>query len=523
MMDSGTARVLRRFLKPEAEVVSEIEVAVQLPLTIAKTASESLQNQISNQLRALIVDGHLRPGTRLSSIRDMATQLDVSLNTAKLAYQRLISEGYLVASTANGTFVAPSLPDERMYSVRVLGPETRAERHATRFAPRFPGRGAIIDRTPLADGTIDFWAGLTDPRSFPVKEWRHMVNTHLQDASADLSDYGNAAGLESLRCAIAEHLSRARGFRPDPQQVVVTAGIQEALCVASVLFVQPGTIAVSESPGYKGATAAFIGFGARVIGVGVDDDGLMVDQLPSERAALAYVTPSHQHPTGHVLPLSRRHALLDWASHNGAFILEDDYDSDFCFENSPLPALAAIDPYGCVIYLGTFSKTMGAGLRLGYMVLPPELVDAATHVKAMFSFGQPWLEQAVMADYINSGAYALRLRRLRRDRQARLDCLLQALRHFFGEVILGGVSGGMHVVWHLPADIPSSTALRQAALGVGVRIYSPEAGGADITDCKGLNERLLVFGYAALTPEEIWEGVRRLASLQLVPRPRVAK
>ena len=493
--------------------MSEIKVPVQLPLSVSSNRSETLQDQICTQLRERVTDGRLKLGTKLTSIRELAAQLDISLNTVKLAYRQLVSEGYLETFGAKGTFITHMLPEEGLFSQRPAKIEATVKRHPDRFPPAFRNPGRIITREPSSDKVIDFWAGRTDPRSFPIREWRNLTNFHLQQSRANLTDYVEAAGLAKLRHAIADHLARARSFRPEPEQIIITAGIQETLNIAARLFLKRGAMAVVETPCYKGASYVFQSLGAEISRVEVDEDGLRVDQIPEGPAALAFVTPSHQYPTGNLMSMERRDALLDWASQSGAYILEDDYDSDFRFEHSPLPALTAIDKSGCVIYLGTFSKAMGAGLRLGYMVLPPELVDIATSVKMLFSYSHPWLVQAVMADFINSGDYAKQLRQVRQDRMHRRDFLHETLQHHFGEVTLRGLTDGMHVVWHLPPELPSSSALQQAVRPLGVRIYTPESGGADITGCENLNECLLVFGYASLSNETIWEGIRRLASV----------
>lgn len=490
------------------------ETPISVPLTISRKGPDTLQQQISSQLRQMIVDRQLPPGTRLSSIREFARQLDVSVNTVRFAYQELISEGIVTTAAAAGTFVASPLPQAQALAAASVPAEPAAKRHFHRFPPVFRGSGAIIDRARQREGVIDFWAGRTDPRRFPVREWRRLVNLHLQHSAGNLTDYGDPAGFAPLRQAISDHLARARGFRPTPEQVLITGGIQQALSVVAMLLLAPGSGVVTELPTYHGATAVFRGFGAHVIRVPVDNDGLVTDRLPNEPVALSYVTPSHQHPTGHIMSMERRARLLDWSARNGAYVIEDDYDSDFCFESGPLPALASLDTRGSVIYLGTFSKTMGAGLRLGYMVVPEELVDVATNVMAMVSFGRPWLDQAVMADYIASGSYALRLRQLRTTSGARLDDLREALRHYFGDAAITGLGDGMHVIWHLPPEMPSSTAMCQAALPHGVRVYSPKAGGADVTGFEAENERMLIFGYASLTSEEIWTGLARLASVR---------
>ena len=490
-----------------------LDVAVQLPLTVDKHAHDFLQQQIAGQIRALIRDGRLPLGAKLTSIRELALQLDLSLNTVKLAYQELISEGYLETSEARGTFVAHVLPDGAAPTTPPVAPRVSAgERHPALYPPPFPV-GPRVNRRPAPDpSVIDFWPGRTDPRAFPTREWGHLITSRLQEADSRLTDYGDAAGFDALRAAIAEHLGRARGFKPEVEQIVVTSGIQEALAILSRMLVAPGDTAIVEGPCYSGASRTLAGFGGRLHRVPVDDLGLRAADLPEARAACIYVTPSHQFPLGHTMALSRREALLSWAGRTGAYIVEDDYDSDFRFESSPLPALAALDGRGSVIYLGTFSKAMGAGLRLGYMVLPHELVEHACVIKSVLCVCQEWLNQAAMADYIAGGDYARRLRRMRLDRRERRDVLFRELQRHFGSIILRGLSGGMHVVWHLPQGVARASTLQRSALAAGVRVYTPAAAGADMSGFESLDDALLVFGYASLAADEISRGIAALAN-----------
>jgi GntR family transcriptional regulator/MocR family aminotransferase len=490
--------------------MNDSDIPVQLPLTISRSPEESLQQQVVRQIRLGIIDGRLPLGSRLTSIRELAAQLGLSLNTVKLAYQQLQSEGFLETSEARGTYVAHVLPDE---SVPPLVFKTPAHpvRHASLFPPAFAPQGRVNRRPPPDPAVIDFWPGRTDPRQFPAAPWRQLLLNRLRTADSHMTDYCDATGLSELREAIAAHLGRARGVRCDPSRVLVTSGIQEALSICAKLLVVPGAAAVTEAPCYMGASYVLAAAGARVARVRVDDHGLVTSELPEGPAALIYLTPSHQFPLGRTLTLERRLELLEWAARSGAYVLEDDYDGDFRFESSPLPALASLDGQGAVIYLGTFSKVMGAGLRLGYMVLPAELVGAAADIKSLFSVSHEWLTQAAMADYMASGDYVKRLRHMRLDRRERRETLFHALQRHFGDVMLRGLSGGMHLVWHLPRSFPPAQEVERKAAAAGIRVYSPQSAGADMTGCEGLNAAALVFGYASLTPEEIWRGIKALA------------
>jgi GntR family transcriptional regulator/MocR family aminotransferase len=221
---------------------------------------------------------------------------------------------------------------------------------------------------------------------------------------------------------------------------------------------------------------------------------------------------------GYTLSLERRLRLLDWASRNGTYILEDDYDSDFRYRGSPLTALMGLDRHGSVIYLGTFSKSMGAGLRLGYMIVPPQLVEAARTVKALLDNGHPWLEQAAMAEFLAGGSYANHLRRIRQLYRERRDCLIEVLRAHFGEVELSGQDSGMHVTWHLPRGYPAAAEVQRLAAGQGVGVYCLQGGAAYDFDGCAYSSRAIMLGYSSLDERQIGEGIRRVAALLQPPR-----
>lgn len=496
---------------PQNWPMDNLQTPLQMPLIVSRVSPVSLQDQIYSQIKQNITTQCLQRGVRLPSIRELSQQLHVSLNTVKLAYEQLLSEGYLVTSRGRGTFVTRSLPDDCLFSGENSVNGMDSERHASRFPPQFIGCSQTVSREMRFPPSIDFWVGRPDPDSFPLKIWQQLMVKNLQHAQTNLTDYGNPAGLEKLRQAIVDHLAQARGFRPDPCQVIVTAGIQEALNLASRLFISPGGTVATESPCYKGASYVFESYGARIIPTPVDEEGICVDSLPAERTGLLYITPSHQYPLGYILSMERRHKLLDWAAESGAYILEDDYDSDFRFERSPLPALRALDKRGSVIYLGTFSKSMGAGLRLGYMIVPKELIKPTITAKALFDNGNAWPVQATMADYMLSGGFTQHLRMIRQRCQLRRDHLLQELKRRFGDVKVSGLSSGMHIVWHLPASLPDAETIQRLAAEHDVGVYCPEGGAASVEGFPELNKRLLLFGYSSLSTTEITEGVARLS------------
>jgi len=483
----------------------------QLPINIDSNSQISLQDQLYKQIQQLILGGQLLPGASLPATRELCRQLEVSRNTVILAYERLIAEGYLETKPASGTFVSTDLPEESMLLEARHLDYQRSITNLRRSPVVFQGTAHQVYDSQRQKLLIDFKLGRPEPDSFPVNNWRQLLVKELSLARENLTEYGDPMGLHRLRKAIAEHLGPARGITASPDQVMVVAGCQEALNIIARLFVIKGFPVVIECPGYQGAARLFESYGATLLPVPVDNEGLQTSKLPEEGASLAYITPSHQYPLGYTLSLRRRLGILDWASRSGAYLLEDDYDSDFRHHGSPLTALKGLDYCNSVIYMGTFSKSVGAGLRLGYLVLPDELLEPARAVKALLNNGQPWLDQAVMAAFIESGGFAKHLRRIRRTYLLRRDCLVTAMRKHFGEVDLSGLDGGMHLSWQIPEQFPTGQELERLALRQGVGIYSLPSGASYCGGAKRLVERTILMGYSSLSEVSIREGVARIA------------
>jgi GntR family transcriptional regulator/MocR family aminotransferase len=359
---------------------------------------------------------------------------------------------------------------------------------------------------------IDFWYGSSNRRHFPLNAWRQLLIDNLSRTSTNLASYGSPAGNLELRQAIAEHVGASRGIRATADQVIVTAGAQEAMNLVCRLLIAPGVRVVVENPGYGGAVRAFESYGASLVPIEVDNEGIDLANVEREEAALAYVTPSHQFPTGVTLSLERRERLLKWATTVGAYIVEDDYDGDFRYDGPPLVALAGLDRSGCVLYLGTFSKSIGAGLRLGFLIVPEHLVETVITIKSLMNYGHPWLDQIVMAEFISGGAYRRHLRGIRRLYQTARDALLTSLKRHFGEQYISGKYSGMHLMWTLPPDLAPADAFAARALTKGVGIYPLDAVGAvDFSGARRSNN--IVLGYSSLSSKQIEAGVQRLAEL----------
>lgn len=488
---------------------------MQLPLQIDPAAGKSLQLQITEQIRLLILDGRLVAGARMPASRQLAQDLDVSRNTIMAAFGRLIAEGFLVAREPTGTFVANGVAAEGPALLPLVEavPDAAAQRRRRRRL-KFRSEAHEVT-TPFGQQLpFDFWVGRPDARLFPMRQWQALLMRKLRHGGArHLCEYGDPQGVLALREAISAHVGATRGIAADPARIVITNGIQEGLNLLAWLLIAPGVEVAVENPCYRGAAHVFAGHGGALRPVPVDGEGLVCSALPAS-AALAYVTPSHQYPLGATLSLRRREALLAWAAASGAYVVEDDYDCDFFYDGAPLPALKSLDRNGQVIYLGTFSKSLGAGLRIGYMVLPAELCEPARHAKTLLNSCQPWLEQAALAAFIHEGGYAEHLRRLRQLYAARRNHLCAAVTHGLPAWRCSGEGGGMHLVVQLPADGPDAQTVERLARAHGVGVYGIRHGNARLWD-EGADagvdlRRVLLFGYAALTETEVSEALLRL-------------
>jgi GntR family transcriptional regulator/MocR family aminotransferase len=484
---------------------------MQIPVLLDRARRQPLTSQLVEQLRDAIRHARIRPGTRLPSTRQLSEQLSVSRNTVIRAYDVLTVEGLVESRPASGIFVA-----ETLRGAGVTPPKSEPE----------PARAAVVSHMPMpplplrvqnvADGqrsrlSFDFFPGRLNPALFPIKTWRRLLLANLSHAgNRGLSHYGDPSGLPALRAAIADHLATARGIAADPGRILIINGAQEGIGLMARLFLNHGTPSAIEDPCHEGAACAFEATGSEVTSVAVDFEGLVPDELPRRPTALLYVTPSHQYPTGHTLSLARRHAIVAWARRYGCYIIEDDRDGDPHYEGSPLQAIAAHAP-DCTIYLGTFSRTLGAGLRLGYMVVPEQLAAVVGTAKALLNNGNSWLEQAALAEMMRAGSYTAHLQRSRAQYRESRDYLIAALRRNFGDVSVTGEAAGLHLVWYLPPGVPNASIVEEIARRVRIGVYSFMSGGSYVARASTLTQRGLILGYAALSRKQIEQGIARLS------------
>jgi GntR family transcriptional regulator / MocR family aminotransferase len=490
-----------------------------IPLHIDESAGPTLQVQIYDQILRSIFTGSLLPGAALPSSRELAREMKLSRNTVVLAYEKLAEEGYLTMRSGAGTFVAKPLPEACggvLPAVEHIVTGTgRADVVTLPSSPKYPpvllrsGALHMVQQGP-SQHTVDFWYGSANSRNFPLREWRQLLIENLSRTSVNISGYGPPEGILELRQAIAAHVSNNRAIPIDPDQVVITAGAQEALNLVSRLFIQPSVKIAVEDPCYLGAALVFRSYGGSLVPLPVDEYGARTDALEGCGATLAYVTPSHQFPTGATMSKRRRFELLNWAEKSGAYIIEDDYDSDFRYDGPPLAALAGLNRNSSVIYLGTFSKSVGSGLRTGYVIVPRQLIEQMRQVKALANYGHPWIEQIVLADFINHGGFARHLRRIRQFYGQTRLALLESMKEQFGPVEVSGSDAGMHVMWTLPQHFPTAKEVAEIAASEGVGIYPIDKAGAhEIGPSR--YPRALVLGYAVLSPELARTGILKIA------------
>ncbi|MBX3023519.1 PLP-dependent aminotransferase family protein [bacterium] len=469
--------------------------------------------QLYRALRAAIVDGTLAPGARLPATRALAGELGVSRTTVLLAFEHLAAEGYLAGRHGSGSYVQAAPAPRR----------TTLARGANQPAPRLSAYGAALaaaQRRPLFSGysserpalPYDFRYGAPSMVDFPLRAWQRCLGRRARRAAPRAYDYGHRQGSPALRAALAGYLRRARGIACEPDEMLIVNGSQQALDLAARVLLDRGDRAVVEEPGFEGARNALRAAGAELVFAPVDGEGFDPAVLArgGRAARLAYATPSHQYPLGGVMPYGRRVALLDWAARADAWVIEDDYDSEFRFAGRPLEALKALDEQRRVLYVATCSKVMFPALRIGYAVLPPALVEPFTRAKAIADGGSPVLEQDALADFIAGGDFERHLRRSRSRLGARRAVLLAALERELGDAVeVAGANAGMHLVVWL-RDVPATRigALARAAAEVGVGIYSVSPFYATPPARAGL-----LLGYAALDERDIRLGVERLARL----------
>jgi GntR family transcriptional regulator/MocR family aminotransferase len=477
---------------------------LELPL-VARSSEQPLTDWLYGELRSAILEGRLSPSTRLPSTRDFAALYGVSRGTVVQVFERLQSEGYLCSRVGAGTLI----------SDRVM-PRPRS----------FPGAAAVpayIHRTLAGYVRPKAFAGLTlaglgpsrpfrmgdvDMHEFPSKLWAGLASRRVRSTGSWVLPADDPRGYKPLREAIAQYLGFTRGIGCTADQITIVSGVQQALDLLARLLLPPKARIWMEDPGYFGARIAFENAGAQFVPVAVDSEGIIVaDGIRTGAAAVgAYVTPAHQFPLGAAMSLGRRMELLKWAASTGAFIIEDDYDSEYRFEGRPIPALMSLDRGSNVIMVGSFSKLLFPSLRIGYIVSPPALADLVVAFRLQTESRAVHFEQAVLTDFIDGGHLSRHVRRMREIYSCRHAALIEAARKYLAGVLeVQNVHCGLYTAAHLKNSMSSGDA-EKAAFAAGVETLSLDRYTLSASDPRGL-----LLGFASFNEAAIRDGMRRLA------------
>lgn len=479
-----------------------------------KKKETPLYQQISNELRELILTNKIPPGTKIPSHRDLSGLLDVSRNTVVNAVGLLISEGYLYSKVGAGSFVSQELPEDYLQSFTVEN--NRAIEITENDGLSKRGLTLINDYNPVAYipniGAHNlFRKGLPDMASFPFAVWEKISRKYLFYENKKIFGFqSDPAGYLPLRKALAEFLKAARAVKCDENQLMIVTATEEVVYLAAKLLTQPGDKVLVEEPGFLGAKGAFRAAENVIVPIPVDTEGFDIEKAVgiTPDAKLIFVSPSHQFPTGCTLSLKRRMELLNWAEKNNGWIIEDDCDSVFQYNQRPLPALQGLDNHGRVIYCGTFNLTLFPGIRLDYTIVPKNLFHAFVAARNILDIHLPTQNQLIIADFINEGHFSRHIRKMRKLYKQRRDAIINAIKEYPNNMIsLGAANSGVHICAFLNKNIDDEIIFREAAkIGIEVLPLSRFFYG----DKKAMG---MILGFAACDVKDIQLGIKKLMEI----------
>jgi GntR family transcriptional regulator/MocR family aminotransferase len=486
-------------------------------IAVDRKAAKPLHRQVYDAYRAMILSRNLGAGQLIPSTRALAAELNISRIPVLTAYAQLLAEGYFEARVGAGTFVCSALPDQVAADERreAQTPATRprGKRVATRAARRVAKRTTQVPRygvVPWLRGLGAFSVSQPAYDEFPFQIWSSLMMRHGRNPQTHSLHYGGPMGSERLREAICTYLRTARGVHCEPAQVMIVSGSQQALDVSARALLDEGSAAWVEEPGYWLTRHVLKAAGCKIVLVPVDAEGMDVAAgvRKCRTARAAFVAPSHQFPLGATMSAARRLQLLRWAERAGAWIIEDDYDSEYRYGSMPIAALQGLDENARVVYVGTFSKTLFPALRMGYMVIPKDLVDAFVTIRHAMDLGTPYLYQAVLADFIEEGHYARHIRRMRLLYGERRAALVESIRkEFEGKLEVLGAEAGMYVAVKLPRGFRDVQMAHKAAKEkLWVAPLSPAYQGKDARPG-------FILGFGSTPAEKMGQEVRRLKAL----------
>ncbi len=476
-------------------------------IKLDRKSRKNISVQLYMALRDILLSGGLRPGDRLPASRIMAREAGVSRTTVIDAVDRLISDGMLISRVGSGTYVSESLVSRKPIMSASVEPDTKTRPRLSSNVARSPNAYAPRARLPYLSQA--FVTALPALDAFPLAHWARISARHLRSTRDEIMGYGQPQGFQGLRNAIAAYLAAARGITCNPEQIFITTGAQQAFSLIGQLFLNSGDKVWFENPGAKGARNAFVATGAQLVPVSVDNEGMRVSEglEKSPRFRMAFVTPSHQQPLGHVMSLARRFELLEAAINEKALIVEDDYDGEFYFGNQPQPALKSIDTHGRVIYVGTFSKTLFPSLRLGFVLVPERMTAIFDDIFASWVSGPATSIQAIVTDFMDEGLFSTHVRMMRSLYKARYDALMEAAKDLPDTIHVQNTSGGFHTTAFVHRKVSEEQLVLQArARNISLAPLSQYC-------LAPIAQKGLVLGFGCTLPEDIERGMKIIRSL----------
>jgi len=477
-------------------------------IQLDRTSRKSISVQLYMALRDILLFGGLKPGDRLPASRTMAREAGVSRTTVIDAIERLISEGMLTSRVGAGTYVSETLISQNPPSVAIGNVSTSEKEPRLSYAVSHAST-TYAARARLPHNSQAFVSALPALDAFPMAQWARISSRHLRGGRDDIMGYGKPQGHQGLRDAIATHLAAARGITCKAEQIFVTTGAQHAFSLIGQLFLDAGDRVWFENPGAKGARNAFVSTGAELVPISVDEEGMCVSEgiKKAPHFRLAFVTPSHQQPLGHVMSLARRLELLEAAVDARALIVEDDYDGEFYFGTRPQPALKSIDTHGRVLYVGTFSKSLFPSLRLGFILVPERMIEIFDRVFSSWVSGPSTSTQALVADFMDEGHFSTHIRMMRRLYKARYEALMNAAEALPDTIQLQKTTSGFHTPAYLHSKVDEQGLVEQAhAKNVTIASLNKYC-------LTPIRQKGLVFGFGSTTPNNIRKGMDIIASL----------
>lgn len=476
------------------------DLAIELKTDTGKCMYQQIYEYIRNEIRA----GKLQRNEKLPSTRSLAEYLQIARNTVDSAYGQLLAEGYIISKPCKGYFVCGTddlldLSEERYRKTKSGG---AAERTDT-------GGGAADHRGEWPEIKYDFSPHAISMKSFPFSTWKKITREILVDANTEMFALGDPQGDPELRSTIGRYLHSARGVNCEPDQIIVGAGNDFLLMLLEKILGRHVPIAM-ENPTYKRAYQVFRSFAYEIKTIPMDQNGICAKELERSGARVAYVMPSHQYPTGIVMPIGRRMELLKWAEREtGRFLIEDDYDSEFRYRGKPIPSLQASDRSGKVIYIGTFSKSIAPAIRVGYMVLPVSLMERYRENCGFYASTVSRIDQRILNEFIKDGYFERYLNKMRKVYREKHDFLMNRLKDFTGGFSVSGENAGLHVLLTSKRKV-SEKELLETAAKQGIRIYGLSDALVGTPEAKEGEGGTILLGYGALSPEEIGEGTEWL-------------